>query len=331
VDDQFLRDVRRDPSPEFADRLKEKLDRQGSPRPAFRPAGMGFRLAPTLSVALAAVVVVMIFTIPSVRASAQAFLDLFRVRNFAAVPVNEARIAQLENGNLDLKSLIGDHIEAIKEPGKPVLYPDPQSAGAAAGIVLRTPATLPAGLVADSIFVRGEGQARMTVATAKLAEILTSLGLDDVKVPQNLDGAKVDLRMPAAVSIGYRSEKSRVELIEAHSPEVTLPPGADLAQIGEIGLRIAGMSAADARRFASSIDWHSTLLVPVPTNVSSFREVSVGAGKGLLITTTGESRRADGKRRRPGALLMWAEGDMVYALAGNLDDLSLLQMANSMR
>jgi hypothetical protein len=329
MDDKFLHDARREPDPEFARRLQERLKTQSASLPVWRPVWSGFKLVPVASALAVGIVVVLLFMIPSVRASAQAFLDLFRVRNFAAVPVNEARIAQLEGGSIDMKGLIGDHIETLKEPGKPVLYPDPAAAGGAAGFVARVPGFLPSGFAIDTIAVRGEGRARLTVATAKLREILTSLGINDVTVPNGLDGAKADLRMPAAVLIQYRNERREVVLIQAHSPEVTLPQGLDLAQLGEIGLRIAGLNAGDARRFAQSIDWHSTLLVPVPTNVGSFREVSVRGNKALLITTTGESGARE-RRHRAGTLLMWAEGDMVYALHGTLDDLNLMQMANSM-
>jgi hypothetical protein len=330
MDERFLQDARRDPKPEFAERLHESLKAQGAARPSWRPAWSGFRLAPVVSVAVTVVAMVLLFTLPSVRASAQAFLDLFRVRNFAAVPVDEARIQQLQGGNIDVKGLLGDHVETLKEPGKPTLYSDPAAAGAAAGFAARVPATLPYGLTADTIAVTGEGEARVTVVTAKLREVLTTLGINDVTIPDQLDGAKVTVKMPHAVMIHYRSDTRRVGLIQAHSPEVQLPQGLDLARLGEIGLRVVGLGASDAHRFAQSIDWHSTVLVPVPANVSSFREVSVHGVKGLLITTSREIKSGE-HRHRPGTLLMWSEGDMVYALQGNIDDLSLMQMANSMR
>ena len=64
-----------------------------------------------------------------------------------------------------------------------------------------------------------------------------------------------------------------------------MPTGLDLARVGEIGLRIAGLSPSEAHRFAQSVDWHGTLVVPVPADVSSFSEVSVHGHKGLLVET----------------------------------------------
>ena len=56
--------------------------------------------------------------------------------------------------------------------------------------------------------------------------------------------------MPPAVAVIYRAEGLRVGFIQAHSPEVSLPAGTDLARLGELGLRILGMPPAEAHRFA---------------------------------------------------------------------------------
>jgi hypothetical protein len=329
VDDKFLHDARRDPRAEFAADLRDRLDSLGPARPERRPSP-NRPWVPALGTALVFLLMVGLFAMPSVRASAQAFLDLFRVRNFAAVSVDPARLEQFRSGSVDLKALLGDHIETLREPGPLRVFPDAQSAGSAAGILVRVPAALPAGLTADTIAVQGEGEARLTADAAKLGEIMRGLGIEDLTVPSALEGARITIRMPAVVSIRYRGEGSRALLIQARSPEVALPDGVDLAQMGEIGLRIAGLDAGEARRFARSIDWHSTLLVPVPAGVSSFSEVGVRGNRGLLIRFSGEGGESSRPHRRESAL-MWSEGDMVYALVGDLDRLSLVEMAGSLQ
>ena len=331
MDDKFLYEGRREPGRDFAERLRDTLRRQGPARVVQGATWRGWRPLPVAASALAATAAVLLFTLPSVRASAQAFLDLFRVRNFTAITVDAARMRQLENGSIDLKGLLGDHIETLRDPGPPQFYTDPRAAGAAAGIPVRVPSLLPRGLQIDSVIVHQEGLARLTVDLAKVREVIQSLGLDDVTVPPSLDGAQVTLRMPPAVGIRYRSGGLRVRLIQARSPEVTLPPGTDLAQLGELGLRVAGMSAAEAHRFAQSIDWHSTLLVPVPANVSSFREVQVQGNKALLVATTGQDTGPHRHFGGSGSFLMWADGEMVYCLCGNLAELELTEMANSLQ
>ena len=64
-------------------------------------------------------------------------------------------------------------------------------------------------------------------------------------------------------------------------PEVLMPPGVDLAQLGEIGLRILGLPENDAREFAKKVDWHTTLVVPVPPMATRFRQVIVGGSQGV--------------------------------------------------
>jgi hypothetical protein len=326
MDDKFLYEARRDPRPEFAEALRMKLQSQGAAEEAAEPHG--FRWFPTLAAAAAVACVVALITIPSVRASAQAFLDLFRVRNFAAVSVDPERLAKLNDGSIDVKGLLSDRVETLQEPGPEQTFDTPEAAGAAAGLRLLVPSDLPEGFQRTSVAMRGPGAARLTVDAARLREVVDALGLRDVTIPPNLDGAKVEVRMPAAIRILYRNDKREVVFLQARSPEMSLPSGLDIAQLGEIGLRIAGLEPAEARRFARSIDWHSTLLVPVPSNASAFNEVEVHGRKGLLITTTGTTQ-ADGKRS--GSVLMWSEGDQVYALCGNLNRVELVQMANSVR
>jgi hypothetical protein len=283
--------------------------------------------------AVAAVVVALIFS-PALRASAQAFLDLFRVRNFAAVSVDPARLERLHELNTqqgrDPALLVFDKIEELEKPGEPRIFLDAVAAGQAAGITVRVPATLPSGLTSDTVLVQGQGQARLTVDAGKLREVLRVLDLTDVQVPDGLDGAQITVRMPSSVVIPYTRDRLKAVLLQARSPEVSMPQGLDLERIGELGLRIAGLTAAEAHRFASTIDWRSTALVPVPTNASAFREVTVRGQKALLITTDG-APAGTGIQGRRGAVVMWTEGDMVYSLAGNVASEDLLVMANSLQ
>jgi hypothetical protein len=115
-------------------------------------------------------------------------------------------------------------------------------------------------------------------------------------------------------------------LVQARSPEVSVPAGWDVERLAEIGLRVLGLDTGEARRIARSTDWRSTLLVPVPMNASTFRQVTVHGQAGLLITT---STRGEDGRRREGTMLMWTEGERVFCLQGNLSGPDLMQMAES--
>ena len=332
MDDKFLYDARQEPRPEFAHDLRERLQRQAPDRGDHARAPLAARLGPAWAAMPAVLVVAALFFIPSVRASAQAFLDLFRVQNFAAVTVDPARLEQLRGQQLDVESILG-HPEMVRDPGPPRAFTSAQDAVSATGYTLRLATDAPSGLTADTTFVSGEAISRLHVDATRLRTLLTNLALDDVQIPPGIDGAEVNLRVPPAARTVYRHETREVMLLQAPSPEMTLPPGIEIARLGEIGLRIAGLSATEARRFAQSIDWHSTLLVPVPADASAFREVDVRGRKGLLVTLgTRPGPRASERWRHAGSQLMWSDGERVYALVSEtVPDVELIQMANSVQ
>ena len=65
------------------------------------------------------------------------------------------------------------------------------------------------------------------------------------------------------------------------------------------------------------------MVVPVPVGAASFREVDVRGHKGLLVTANEKTAHDQ--------MVLWTEGDQVYALIGNLQDMDLMQMAGSLR
>jgi hypothetical protein len=107
---------------------------------------------------------------------------------------------------------------------------------------------------------------------------------------------------------------------------VSFPAGLDLAVLAEIGLRILGLDRVQAYRFANSIDWRTTLVVPVPANAASFREVNVQGQTALFIEAVGD---AAGPRNE--AVIMWSREGNVYALRGALRAPELLEMAQTVQ
>ena len=57
----------------------------------------------------------------------------------------------------------------------------------------------------------------------------------------------------------------------------------DVAQLAQLGLEFTGMSAEEAAAFTSSIDWTSTLVIPIPRNAATYTDVSVDGVTGKLI------------------------------------------------
>ena len=115
-------------------------------------------------------------------------------------------------------------------------------------------------------------------------------------------------------------------MLQTLAPEVALPPGVNLAALGEIALRVLGLAPGDAHQIAQAIDWHTTLLVPIPASAASFRQVEVGGGQGLLV-----ERRVD--RGSPSSAILWSSGGRAYAMTsrGNITSDQLIEIANSVQ
>lgn len=324
MSDEFLDGLKGEPRPGFARALRERLREQDEAR-----AARADRWRPVLGWATAMAVVAVAFAFPAVRVSAQAMLDLFRVRTFAAVEFDPARFEKLKGfGGADGPMFL-EKQNTTHDPGAPRVVASLEAAGELAGLHALAPTVVPAGLVPDTVRVTGAGESDFVVHADKLRTVLESLDLRDVQVPANLDGRTVHVRVSPMIVATYVNENRRATVLQAKSPEVRVPAGVDLAQLGEIGLRVFGMPAADARRMARRIDWSNTMLVPVPMNAASFREVTVNGRRGLMITT--RETNADGRRARAGALVLWAQDDRVLAVEGNIESSDLVQMAESLR
>jgi len=306
--------------------LRERLRRHE------RAASAAWRLRPAFGAVIAVAVVAALFMFPSVRVSAQAMLDMFRVRNFAAVEFDPERSSKLRDLKEDNPVLLFGRPEVIQEPGEARTVATPEAAGAIAGIDVRTPSELPRGLTLQKVWVEDAGAVRFTADAAKLRALLETLEIRDLEVPQAIDGQVVSVRKPQVVYQEFTNDKRHAVLIQARSPEVSLPPGADLPLLAEIGMRILGVEPTQARRISRSVDWHTTLLVPVPQNASEFRGVEIHGNPGLFVTSSKGTGAGGGEnRQREGAIVMWTEGERVFAVAGNLHDLELLTMAESVR
>lgn len=324
MNDDFLHGLRRDPRPGFARELREQLIEQDEIR---RESGRRFRTA--ASFAAAAAVVAVAFAFPAVRASAQAVLDIFRVRTFAAVKFDPARLEKISGLEGDRAMMVFERRDALRTPGEPRAAASLDEAGALAGLRAMTPTALPEGFQPDSVRVTGEGEANLVLDAAKLRTVLDALELRDVRVPANLDGREIHVRMPAAILARYVKRDSRVLFVQSGGPEITMPPGAEMAQAGEVALRVLGLSEAEARRMARRVDWSSTLVVPVPTDAASFRELTVNGQRGLLITSAGR-KNASGRARHEN-ILLWSTPDRVLALRGEIEATELVRMAESVR
>jgi hypothetical protein len=332
MSDDFLSRFKEDPRPEFAGELQRRLgEPEGAVAAPRRPrAG---RLVAVLAWTGAASLVAFAFMLPPVRVAAQGFLDLFRVKKFAAIQVDPERLARLRSGDLDLKSLVSEQVEVLEPARKPETVDGPETAGAEAGIVVRKPSVLPRGAALAEVAVAHPGSFRVTLDVSKVETVAHALGVEDAALPPEWDGATVQVAAPAVVVLRYRRGQDDFALLQSRNPEVDLPAGVDLVRLGTLGLRMAGMSPEEARLFARTIDWRSTVLVPIPLEGGTFREVEVHGSKGLLVTSRHTPRSTAAGEVRSGSrwhsVLLWAEGNEVFALHGPGQGIEVLEMAQS--
>jgi hypothetical protein len=325
--DAWLHGLRTDPSPLFKEQLRARL-RAHEPAGDTRhePAGDTRRDWPRRVLVAAAAVVVMsvLVTVPAVRASVARFISLFRVVHFVAVPVDESRVERLKAENLEIGALIGEHVEVVQDPGPPVSVGSIADASAAAGMRLAVPQWLPENTQVLETSVMGERVVRVTANSQRLQQVMDALGINDLTVPAGLDGHIVNVRVPPVAMIRYEHGKRRSRLFQARTPQLTLPDSIDVKALGEIGLRILGLAPAEAKQFAQAMDWHSTLIVPVPPNASGFRQVNIGGRLGVMV----EHQPRD---QSPTHTIIWSTADRVFALVSIQGTEDALQMANSVR
>ena len=320
MNEVWIHALRREPSGEFQQQLRRRLREDE-----------GTAMAPTTGrrhmalAAAAAIIVAALLAVPAVRASASQFLSLFRVSNFVAVQVQPSRLEQLEAKQLEVGKLIGEHVQVLVDPGPPVAVGSLDEAATASGMLIAVPQWLPAGSSILETTLMGERVVQITANAVRLQQVMDALGITDLSVPPELDGQVVTLRVPPVVMVRYdHANGRRSRLFQARAPQVTLPASVDLATLGEIGLRILGLSPADARQFAQAIDWQSTLLVPIPPAVSSFRQVSINGRPAIVL-------QHEPPNESPTSVVLWSTPDRVFALVSIAGPEQVLAIAESVR
>jgi hypothetical protein len=264
-------------------------------------------------------------SVPGVRAAVAQFVSLFRVINVVGVPVDSSRLDRLKAEDLQIGTLIGEQVQVVLDPGAPVNVVSLADAAAAAGMTLATPQWLPDNTQVIETAVMGERVVRVTADSQRLQQVMDALGINDLTVPPGLDGQVVNVRVPPVVMIRYDHHNGRrSRLFQARTPQLTLPDSIDVRALGEIGLRILGLPPAEAKQFAQAIDWRTTLVVPVPPNATSFRQVDIGGHRGVLI-------QHQPRNQSPTTTIVWSTPERAFALVSIQHVADVTAMATSVR
>ncbi len=291
-------------SPRLAAGEQSRRSRNIMSRKGFAAVGLTFIMAIALLVAF-----------PSVRAAAEDFLGLFRVQEFAPISVSPQQLALLEQ--LGEQGLEPGEFVVTQELGEPRTVDSPEEAATIAGF---TPKTLPNRGELIRTYVMDGGAGHLTVDLAGARAIVEAAGVDPLLLPDSLDGARVDVTVYDSVGQLY---DSGVMLIQSPSPDVNYPADVDPTVLGEALLQVLGTEPAEARRIAQSIDWTSTLLLPIPQDLGAYREVTVNGVSGVVLEPFDPDAEAS---------VVWQKDGMIYMMrAGRLSVDELLAQANTVR
>jgi hypothetical protein len=268
------------------------------------------------TVALTLVVVVaLLMAFPSVRAAAGEFLGLFRVQQFAPISVSPEQAALIER--LGDEGLMPGEFVITQELGEPETVDNPE---AAAEVVGFRPKSLPNRGELVRTYVMQGGAGHLIVDLAGARAIVEAAGGDPLLLPDSLDGARVDVTVHDSVGQLY---DNGIILLQTLSPDVNYPADVNPTLLGEAVLQVLGTEPAEAQRIAQSIDWTSTLLLPIPQGFGTYREVTVNGVSGVLL----EPFDSDAE-----AAVVWQQDGVVYVMrAGQLSADELLAQANSVR
>ena len=274
-----------------------------------------------------AVVVVLTFllVLPPTRVMAGEFLNLFRVQQVTVLsfdPTGLESMTRNEALGKKLSELVSSSTVITDEPGDPVRASTVEEAGGLAGFTVR----LPDNQTASGMYITESSAFTLTIDREKAQALLDGAGRPDLVLPEPIDGAEIYVNIPAMVSVFFGNcpepdtegnnnpidtrvpHPDCIVLGEMTSPTVDTQEDVDLAQLAEIALEFSGMSAEEATAFASKVDWGTTLVIPIPKNISTYSEVSVDESSGTLIQSTDEYSS--------GYVLLWVKNGILYSVSG---------------
>ena len=290
----------------------------------------------------ALIILALVLAFPGTRALAGELLNLFRVQQVTVVPVDFTGLEQLTgDGNLgnQFTQLIADSVDMQQEPGEPVQAASAEEASQLAGFTVR----IPSGMTPSQINVTGGAAFSMTLDRTKAQALLDEAGRSDLILPESVDGADISVDIPASVSVAFgtcpkpgsevsgNNEQSTTErlypdcviLAQIPSPSVNAPADLDIEALARIGLEFTGMSPEEAAELTSTVNWTSTLLVPIPRNATIHEQVSVDGVTGTLIQRSSEEG--------PQFAVLWVKNDIIYAISGlGTNSQQAIEMANSL-
>jgi anti-sigma factor RsiW len=293
------------------------------------------RWRPAWVVGATIAIVAAFLSFPPARSLAQRFLETLRVEKVQPVRIDTSALEGNRTLQQMIEKMVSDKV-VVTVDEKEQQVADVSEAARLAGFHVQLPS---ARADMPRLTVEGQHAFNMTIDRARLQDVFNQAGRSDLVLPGSLDGAMLAVQIPRGVRAQYgtcpqrnedgesesreaRQFKSCLILIEAPSPLVSVPSDLNIEELAEIGLQLAGMSPAQAKEFCQTINWKSTLVLPLPRYVESYDVVDVNGVQGTLVNNPG------GRGLR--YALIWVKGGMVYSLLGFGDSGDAVSLADSL-
>lgn len=259
---------------------------------------------PAWAAAAAAAGVLACWAFPPLRAVALDFIELFRVERVQVAQIDPGDLPDRLQASAQLSRVLSDQVR-VEPDGVSREVASSAEASSLAGFTVRLPAALG---VPSRLTVEPGARVNVRLDLPRMRELLREIGRADIALPEEFDGAEVDLAIAPCVRAEFGDGDRTSVLVQIPSPEVSAPAGFPVERMGEAILQILGMTADEAARFSRSVDWSTTLVVPLPRYGNDYEEVPVDGVTGTLIRHHGGHEDAH--------LLLWVRDGRVYALSG---------------
>jgi len=283
------------------------------------------------SVVLAALLISLAF--PPVRAFASDVLALFRVDKVQVVTYDPAYMKQFMNGAENSRGQFEAFFnESITEThqGAYQSVTNKAEAESISGFTPRLPS-----LENGQLGVEPGSEISITLDTELINTMLGELGFEEYAISPEFSGSKVNVFVPP--SVVYTSGNCEEALdatdpddfarldcltfVQMRAPQADGPDGLDVSRLGEALFQVMGMPKSEAVALSQSIDWSTTLVLPVPVGGSvDYQEVSVDGVQGAYIFDKQSSLQT----------LIWSKNGMLYAMNATKPELDLIALANDL-
>jgi hypothetical protein len=301
--------------------------------PRYRPAWIVLAVVLVLAAAM---------SFAPVRALANNFLGLFRVQQISVIEVDPSDLPAQLGESTEFQALLSENV-TFEDGGEPFSVASAAEAAPTLGFSPRLPDQAES---TPTLTVAPGGSASFLIDLPRVQALLQAIERSDIELPAELDGATAVLNVPASLAAGWGDCKVDLEamkepgydpdmrgaayplsncttLVQMLSPTISAPEGLDLQQLGQAYLQVLGMEPEEAAQFASTVDWTTTLVLPLPRYQAQYSQVLVDGVEGVLVQ--------QGEGSPQGYMLAWVKDGVLYALTGPGEVEEALALGNSLK